>query len=77
MLSWDNIVLPEFTTSTRVFRECICGKVYFDQLLDSQTFLLLSLHSLLVCHILCFGCWIFSIPSRGQFHQRVYDVFLS
>ena len=41
-------------------------KVYFDQLLGSQILLLLFLHSLLLCHILLFGCWIFSIPSKCQ-----------
>ena len=34
-------------------------KVYFDHLLDFQILLLLFLHSLLVCHILLFKCWIF------------------
>ena len=45
---------------------CICEKVYFDQLLDFQILLLLFLHTLLLCHTLLFGCWIFSIPSRCQ-----------
>ena len=37
----------------------ICEKVYFDQLLDFQILILLLLHTLLMCHILLFGCWIF------------------
>ena len=41
----------------------ICKKEYFDQLLDFQILLLLCLHTLLLCHILLFGCCIFSIPS--------------
>ena len=40
--------------------------MYFDQILDFQILLLLFLHTLLLCHILLFGCWIFSIPSRCQ-----------
>ena len=41
----------------------ICETVYFYQLLDFQILLLLFLHTLLMCHILLFGCWIFSTPS--------------
>ena len=37
--------------------------MYFDQLLDFPILLLLFLHSSLLCHILLFRCWIFSIPS--------------
>ena len=37
----------------------ICEKVYFDQLLDFQILIFLLLHTLLMCHILLFGCWIF------------------
>ena len=33
--------------------------MYFDQLLDFQILLLIFLHTLLLCHILLFGCWIF------------------
>ena len=43
----------------------ICEKVYFDQLLDFPT-LLLCLHTLSLCHIQLFECWIFSIPSGCQ-----------
>ena len=35
-------------------------------ILDFQILLLLFLHTLLLCHILLSGCWIFSIPSRCQ-----------
>ena len=41
----------------------ICEKVYFFYF---QILLLLFLHTLLLCHILLFGCWIFSIPSGYQ-----------
>ena len=44
----------------------ICEKVYFDQLLDFRILLLLFLHTLLLCHILLFGCWIFLIPCGCQ-----------
>ena len=44
----------------------ICEKEYFDQLLDFQILFLLFLHTLLLSHILLFGCWIFSIPSECQ-----------
>ena len=44
----------------------ICKSVYFDQLLEFQILLLLFLHILLLCHILLFGCWIFSIPLGCQ-----------
>ena len=37
----------------------ICEKVYFDKLLDFLILLLLFLHTLLLCHILLFQCWIF------------------
>ena len=40
--------------------------MYFDQLLDFPILLLLFLHTLLLCHILVFRCWIFSIPSGCQ-----------
>ena len=40
--------------------------VYFGQLLCFQILLLLFLHALLICHILLFGYWIFSLPSRCQ-----------
>ena len=45
--------------------------MYFDQLLDFQILLLLFLHTLSLCHILLFGCWIFSINSLDpdQAHQ--------
>ena len=42
------------------------AKNCFDQFLDFQLLLLLFLHTLLLCHILLFGCWIFSIPYRCQ-----------
>ena len=44
----------------------ICKKVYFDQLLDFPILLLLFLHTLLLCHILLFGCWILPMPSGCQ-----------
>ena len=43
-----------------------CEKVYFDQLLDFPILLKLLLHTILLCHILLFGCQIFSIPSGCQ-----------
>ena len=43
----------------------ICKTVYWSAL-GFQILLLLFLHSLIVCHILLFECWIFSIPSRCQ-----------
>ena len=43
----------------------ICGKVYFDQLLNFQILLLLFLHTLLL-YILLFGCLIFSKPLGCQ-----------
>ena len=36
-----------------------CQKVYFDQLLDFLISLLVLFHTLLLCHILLFGCWIY------------------
>ena len=44
----------------------ICEKMHFEQLLDFQIMLLLFLHTLLLCHILLFGYWNFSIPSGCQ-----------
>ena len=41
-------------------------KSVFDQLLNFQILLLLFLHSLLLCHILLFGCWLFPIPCGCQ-----------
>ena len=47
-------------STVKVFQKLlICEKVYFDQLLDFRILLLLFLHTLLLCHILLFGCWIF------------------
>ena len=40
--------------------------MYFDQILDFPILLLLFLNTLLLCHILLFGCRIFSIPSGCQ-----------
>ena len=40
--------------------DCICETVYF------QILPLLFLHTVLMCHILLFGCWIFSLPSWCQ-----------
>ena len=44
----------------------ICEKVYFDQLLDFPVLLLLFFHTLLLCHILLFECWSFSIQSISK-----------
>ena len=51
---------------SRWFKNYICKKVYFDQLLDFQILFLLFVHTIILCHILLFGCWIFSIPSWCQ-----------
>ena len=52
---------------SRLFKNYIFAiKVYFDQLLDFPILLLLFLHTLLVCNIFLFGCWMFSIPSGCQ-----------
>ena len=40
--------------------------MHFDQLLDFRILLLLFLHTLLLCHILLFGCLNLSILSGGQ-----------
>ena len=44
----------------------ICEKVHFDQLFDFPILLLLFRHTLLLCHILLFGCWILPMPSGCQ-----------
>ena len=45
--------------------------MYFDQLLDFRILLLLFLHTLLLCRILLFGCWIFQYhPGVKQFGSR-------
>ena len=51
---------------SRWFKHYMFEKKYFDQLLDFQILLLLFFHTSLLCHILLFGCWIFSIPSGCQ-----------
>ena len=52
---------------SRWFKNYIFAKkCMFDQLLDFHILLLLFLYTLLLCHILLFGCWIFSIASGCQ-----------
>ena len=46
----------------------ICEKEYFDQLLDFPILHLLFLHTLLLCHIQLFECWIFFTTIRVSKH---------
>ena len=50
----------------RWFKIYIFAKSVFFSAFGFSNIAFLFLHTLLLCHILSFGCWIFSIPSRCQ-----------